>query len=67
MAEVNSSADDVADARVDELETAVDDLVEAADDISEEDTIGEAATTLATQARVVSDERAALADAVSCP
>jgi hypothetical protein len=63
---VLASADDVADARVDDLEAAYNELLNAGDDISGDDTIGEAATTLITQAAAVADARDDLADSVSC-
>jgi hypothetical protein len=63
---VEASAEDVADARIDDLEAAYDELLEAADDIASDDTIGEAATTLVTQAQSVNAARQGLADSVNC-
>jgi hypothetical protein len=63
---VIDSAGDVTEARVDDLESAFDDLASSVDDISGEDTVGEAITTIATQAEAVEDARADLVSSAGC-
>jgi hypothetical protein len=63
---VQDSAADVADARLDDLESAYDDLASSVDDISGEDTVGEAITTIATQANAVEAARADLVSSANC-
>jgi hypothetical protein len=63
---VQDSAADVADARLDDLETAFDDLASSVDDISGDDTVGEAITTIASQANAVEAARADLISSANC-
>ena len=63
---IDSSAD-LAEARVDDLESAYDDLAASVDDVSGEDTVGEAITSIASQALAVEAARASLDSAVNCP
>jgi hypothetical protein len=63
---VQDSAADVADARLDDLEGAYDSLASSVDDISGEDTVGEAITTIASQANAVEAARADLVSSANC-
>jgi hypothetical protein len=63
---IDSSAD-VAEARVEDLEASFGELAASVDDVSGEDTVGEAITSIASQALAVEAARASLDNAVSCP
>jgi hypothetical protein len=65
-ADVQASAEDVADARIDDLESAYEDLANSAAEISGEDTVGEAYTTLATNAQAVDAARENLSSSANC-
>jgi hypothetical protein len=65
--EVRSSARNLAEVRVDQLEDAYEDFDSAVDQVSGDQTLGEAASTLRGDAAQIANARNQLAQSANCP